>query len=286
MGRSYTSVVKRVIQRTLAAFLILGAFLAIWAFVWEPRRLVVREKNVQLPCWRGEPVRIAVVSDLHVGSPHIDVRKVDRVVAAINSGKPDVVVLLGDFVIQGVLGGDPVSPEQIARSLAPLRAPLGIYAVLGNHDWWLDGPRVRRALEAAGITVIEDAAVRLRTGNAAFWLVGVSDYWEAAHDVRRAVAGVTGDEPVIAITHNPDVFPEVPPRVCLTIAGHTHGGQVAVPIIGRPIVPSKYGQRYAVGQIHEHGRELFVTAGVGTSILPVRFRVPPEIVFLRVGRNG
>ncbi len=171
-------------------------------------------------------------------------------------------------------------PERIAQGLGRLRAPLGVFAVFGNHDWWLDEQRVRRSLETAGITVVEDGAVRVRN----FWLVGVSDYWEGAHDVARAMSGVTDSAAVIAFTHNPDIFPSIPSRVCLTLAGHTHGGQVALPVVGRPIVPSKYGERYAIGHIHEQGKQLFVTAGVGTSIIPVRFRVPPEIVFLRVGR--
>ena len=102
--------------------------------------------------------------------------------------------------------------------------------------------------------------------------------------MNRALKGVTNSAPVIVITHNPDVFPLVPNRVCLTIAGHTHGGQVALPLVGRLIVPSKYGQRYAIGHIREEGRDLFVTSGVGTSIIPVRFRVPPEIVFLEITR--
>ena len=274
---------KRLILRTLVALVVTGTFLAGWAFFWEPRRLVTRENNIVLPCWRGAPVRVAVVSDLHVGSPYTGVEKLDRVVETINDGRPDVVFLLGDFVIQGVIGGDFVSPERIAQALRKLKAPLGVYAVLGNHDWWLDAPRVERALRDSGITVVEDTAVELRRDREIFWLVGISDYMEGAHDVHRAFGRVSGDAPAIAITHNPDIFPAIPSRACLTVAGHTHGGQVALPILGRLIVPSKYGERYAIGRIHEHGKQLFVTAGVGTSILPVRFRVPPEVVFLTIG---
>jgi predicted MPP superfamily phosphohydrolase len=91
---------------------------------------------------------------------------------------------------------------------------------------------------------------------------------------------VPQDEPVLLLTHNPDVFPDVPARVTLTLAGHTHGGQVALPILGRPVVPSRYGQRYADGLVMEDGRALFVSSGIGTSILPVRFRVPPEIAIV------
>lgn len=257
-------------------------FLALWAFWWEQRRLVVRESRAALDCWHGAPLRIAVVSDLHIGSPYTGVEKLDRVVARINAGKPDVVVLLGDFVIQGVVGGRFVTPERIARGLAQLRAPLGVYAVLGNHDRILDAERVIRAFEGAGIRMLEDAALPLMQNGQPFWLVGISDFVEGPHDVAGALRQVTDDAPAIAITHNPDVFPTIPPRVCLTLAGHTHGGQAAFPLVGRPIVPSRYGERYAIGHVHENGRRLFVTAGVGTSIIPVRFRVPPEVVFLTI----
>jgi uncharacterized protein len=255
--------------------------LALWAFWLEPRRLVVREEQIDLPCWRGAPLRIAIVSDLHVGSPFTGMRKLETLVQRINDGRPDVIVLLGDYVIQGVKGGKFVAPEAMAKTLAGLRAPLGVYGVLGNHDWWLDGPRVAVAFQRDGrVRMLDEQSLRLQRGNDVFWLVGIGDFMEGRPDVRRIA--LPDDAPAIAITHNPDIFPSVPERVCLTLAGHTHGGQVAIPLVGRPVVPSKYGERYAIGHIHERGRQLFVTSGVGTSIIPVRFRVPPEIVFLRV----
>lgn len=119
-------------------------------------------------------------------------------------------------------------------------------------------------------------------GEGSFWLAGISDFWEGPHNVQLAVQQIPHQVPIIAFTHNPDVFPEIPSRVALTIAGHTHGGQVQLPIIGRPIVPSRYGERFAAGHIVEAGRHLFVSTGLGTSILPVRFRVPPEISILTV----
>jgi uncharacterized protein len=278
--------VKKIARRAAVVLLLVVLGLAGWAFWWEPRRLVVRRTSVALPCWRGAPITVAIASDLHIGAPGVGVEKLDRVVREINAARPDVVVLLGDFVIQGVAGGRFVPPETIAHHLSRLRAPGGVYAVLGNHDWWLDASRVRRAFQSVGIHVVDDTAVRLRKESDAFWLVGISDFTEGPHDVSGALQRVSDSAPAIAITHNPDVFPSIPPRVCLTLAGHTHGGQVALPLIGRPVVPSQYGARYAIGPIHEHGRQLFVTSGVGTSILPVRFRVPPEVVLLRVGGRG
>jgi len=145
---------------------------------------------------------------------------------------------------------------------------------------------VQGALEAVGIPSLEDTAVPLEHDGCAFWLAGVSDYWEGAHDIDAALAAVPKGAPTLLFTHNPDLFPEIPPRVALTIAGHTHGGQVYLPGIGRPVVPSKFGQRYAIGHVEEAGRHLFVSSGLGTSILPVRFLVPPEISVLTLEPAG
>jgi len=157
-------------------------------------------------------------------------------------------------------------------------------AVLGNHDSWFDHDRVRKALEANGVRMIEDTAVELQTEAGHVWFAGISDLWTERHDLRAALAAVTDDSPVVLLTHNPDVFPDVPPRVMLTLAGHTHGGQVLLPIVGRPVTPSRFGQRFAAGHVVEDGRHLYVATGIGTSIFPVRFRVPPAVVILSLVR--
>lgn len=205
-----------------------------------------------------------------------------------NAEAPQLVLLLGDYVVHGTLGGHFVPPETVAGELSNLRAPLGVFAILGNHDYAMNGPRIRGALRRAGITVLEDQSVRIGGGNGApgadapFWIAGVSDFLRAPHDVPGTLLEVTDDAPVILITHNPDLFPEVPGRVALTLAGHTHGGQVRLPFFGRPVVPSIYGQRFAAGHVIEEGRHLYVATGLGTSIVPVRFLVPPEIVVLEL----
>jgi len=237
---------------------------------------------MQLQGWQSE-LRIAVLSDLHIGSPHVGIDKLRRIVEKTNAENPALIVLLGDFVIGGpgggggVRGGAFVGPERIAAELRNLRAPLGVFAVLGNHDWWYDGDRVSRALTEAGITVIENQAVHL--GNR-FWLGGIADYWTRHPDITGTLAQVVGDDPVVLITHNPDLFPEIPPRVSLTLAGHTHGGQVQLPVVGTLITPSQ--RSYIGGEYVEQGRHLFVTTGIGTSIVPVRLGVPPEIVILTI----
>jgi predicted MPP superfamily phosphohydrolase len=252
--------------------------LGLWAFWLEPASLTVAEHELSLG-WPGErSLRVAVLTDLHVGSPFNGLAKLRSTVDRTNAAQPDVICILGDLVIQGVLGGRFVPPEEIAIELARLRAAAGTVAVLGNHDGWFDHDRVRQALETIGIRVVEDTAIRLSTPAGALWIAGMSDLWTGRHDLDAALAAVTESvTPVLLLTHNPDVFPLVPDRVTLTLAGHTHGGQVRLPFAGALIVPSRFGQRFAAGHVVEGGRHLFVATGIGTSILPVRFRVPPTV---------
>jgi len=273
--------VFRLVRRVgvLAVVLVLG--LAAWAFWIEPSRLIIIHERLVLPGFGARELRVAVMSDIHAGAPFIDASKLRTIVDRTNAEHPDLICLLGDYVIQGVRGGHFMEPEAMAREIAGLHAAAGVFAVLGNHDGWFNAPRVAAALSHAGIRVLQDEAVLVTTSNGAVWLAGITDVATGRHDVAAALSRVTdADTPVIAMTHNPDLFPEMPARVSLTLAGHTHGGQVRLPLIGAPIVPSLYGRRYAAGHIVEGGRHLFVTTGIGTSILPVRFGVPPSIAIL------
>ena len=268
----------------ISVSLLLVLALAVDAFVVEPRRLVVRRATLQLDrCPAAlDGLKIVAIGDIHAGSPGINEAYLDKLVRIANQQKPDLIVLLGDYVVQGVMGGKFVAPAVTAEHLKQLQCRLGTYAVLGNHDVWYDTTAVRDAFENAGIPVLENSAVEVKTPNGSFWLAGIGEFRTGHANVSEALAIVPSWQPVIAITHNPDVFPLVPSRVVLTIAAHTHGGQVNVPLIGRPAVPSHYGARYAIGHIRESGHDLFVTSGVGTSIIPVRFRVPPEITVLKL----
>lgn len=262
--------------------LLVATSLALWAFVFEPASLMTKRLDLNIPHWNADlsGLRIAVLADLHVGSPYNGISKLREIVELTNSANPELVLIPGDLVIQGVFGGSFVTPEDAAKVLAGLRAPLGVWATMGNHDYWLNANRVAAALENEKIGVLQDEAVRIQRGNSYFWLVGFSDFWEGPHDVRKAMRQVKDAAPVLMFTHNPDIFPMLENRFSLLIAGHTHGGQVHLPLLGRPIVPSKFGERFAVGHVVENGRHLFVSSGVGTSIFPVRFRVPPEVTVL------
>lgn len=271
--------------RIAGATLLALVALAAWAVLIEPGRLVVREEAIGLYDWPAarNGYRIAFITDLHVGSPHVGLAALDRIVETVNGQKPDLILLGGDFVVDGVFGGEKIDITAIAPVLARLHAKDGVFAVLGNHDNWNDGPRIAGELTAHGIPVLADAAVHVGGADDGFWLVGISDATTAPHDIDKALTGVTGS--AIALTHSPDVFPAIPENISLTLAGHTHGGQVYVPFFGRPIVPSRFGQRYAIGIVHEGARTLFVSSGVGTSIIPVRFLTPPEIAVLTLTRD-
>ena len=269
----------------MLAIIATGVTLVVWAFWWEPGRLVVDRTELELPGWPAPlELRVALIADLHVGSPRNGVDNLRRVVQRVNEQTPDLVIIAGDLTIDNVVGGRFVPPERIAEELASLESRYGAFAVLGNHDRWLSAQRVQAALESADITVLENRNLPVEVAGGVVWLAGVSDYWTGHPSIGDALDGIPDGEPVILFTHNPDLFPEVPDRVSLTMAGHTHGGQVIIPFVGPGNTPSRFGARYAADHVVEDGRHLFVTTGVGTSRLGVRFLVPPEIASLTLIR--
>lgn len=280
--------------------------LAGYAFGIEPHfRLEVRRYRLSPPSWPADfPLRLAIIADLHAGEPVMPVRRIEEIVDVTNSLGADAILLLGDFAGTHRWQTRRVPPAEWARALAGCRAPLGVHAVLGNHDWWDDaqaqrrggGPvEARRALERVGVPVYENDVVRVVKGGRAVWFAGLGDQiallrgrqgWRmrfgGVDDLDGTLAKVTDDAPVVLLAHEPDIFTRVPPRVALTLSGHTHGGQVR--LFGySPIVPSSYGNRFAYGHIVEGGRHLVVSGGLGCSKLPVRFNVPPEIVVIDLG---
>ena len=251
-----------------------------WAGWIEPRRLVTVRRTLELPRWPSslDCVRLGVLSDIHAGAPHAGPKAIARAVERLNAEAPDVMLLLGDYIDAHPLWGGRVPPEDIARELGALRAPLGVFAVLGNHDWKQAGDEMWRALTGAGLEVLENRSVRA----GGLYVAGLADLRCRRPDLPTALADVPPDAPVILLSHDPDVFPYVPDRVALTLSGHLHGGQVAIPVLRRPALPSRYGERYARGHVIEEDRHLYVSSGFGTSGLPLRFLAPPEIVILEL----
>ena len=279
---------QRRLRISLVAILLLMSGVVGWAFFIEPNRLVLRRETITIDRWPGglSGLKIAVLADIHVGSPYIDEHKLHLIVERTNQLQPDLVVILGDYITGNGRVRHRVEPEVFAPMLKDLHAPFGVYSVLGNHDWWYNGYKVRRELEANGIKVLENEVTRIDVRGNPLWLAGLADLWTRAQRVEQTIAEVPQGESVIALTHNPDIFPELPQRVPLMLAGHTHGGQVRFPFIGAVVESSRFGERYETGHVFENGHHLFVTTGIGTSIVPVRFGVPPEIVLLEVKSAG
>jgi uncharacterized protein len=269
-------------KRALFLLALLGVALGLDAFFIEPARLVINRQELRLPNWPAElsGVRVAFLSDLHVGSPYWGLSRLHELVLKVNAEQPDLILLGGDYLINDIWFGEHVEADPIASELAQLRAPLGVFAVLGNHDWWNNGEKVRAAFEAHGVTVLDDEVRRIHFKGKSFCLLGVRDETERLRSAEKELDLALPGMPLLVLMHEPDLFADFDERATLTLAGHTHGGQVDLPLIGRGIVPSRFGSRFAAGQIIENGRHLFVTTGVGTSIIPVRFRVPPEIALL------
>jgi predicted MPP superfamily phosphohydrolase len=261
--------------RTLAG-LAVGTWL-LDAAVLAPRRFRIYDVPLTVPGWPAslDGLRVAIVSDLHAGAPWVGLDRVRSVVDAVVDARPDLVLLLGDHLAD-VTFGKHVEPARLASELAGLRrAEVPVLGVLGNHDWYAGGWKVRAALEDAGLPVLENSAVPVLDGR--LWLAGVADLWERTPSVPDALAHVPPGAPVLLMTHNPDVVVDVPRSVPLVVAGHVHGGQVAVR--GRPFhhVSERTGNRWLGGWYPDE--RLFVSLGVGASLVPLR-SVTPEVPVL------
>ena len=268
-------------------------------------RLRVTRYDVSPPQWPADfPLRIAAIADLHACDPWMSLDRIGAIVERTNALKPDLIVMLGDYVAGHRHVTRLIPASEWASVLAGLKAPLGVHAILGNHDWWEDRnvqregqgiPNARRALESAGIPVYENDARRLTKAGRPFWLAGLGDQlaWVAARhyrpikrvgvdDLGATLKKVTDDAPLILLAHEPDVAKRVPSRVALQLSGHTHGGQIR--FLGwSPAAPS--GQRLTYGHIRMNC-DVVVSGGLGCSIMPFRLGVPPEIVLVNLGRAG
>ena len=250
--------------------------------------LVVTHYRLSPPGWRaGQRLTITVIADLHSGGPNMGIARVREVVDAAQALDSDLIVVLGDYFATHRFVTEVVPAQAWAEQLARLRAPLGVYSILGNHDWWYGISSVRKAFAGVRLPLMENDAVLIGEPGRRFWLAGLGD--QLAHyvspgrfrgedDLPGTLRKITTDDPVILLAHEPDIFTQVPERVSLTIAGHTHGGQIRLPLLPTFWAPSQYGARFAYGHIVERGRHLIVSGGLGCSKVPLRLGVPPEIL--------
>lgn len=295
---------RRHFFRLFAGLSAAGASTVAYGFGEPALRLRVTRYNLHPPQWPADfQLKIAVLTDLHACDPWMSLDRIQSIVERTNALNADITVLLGDYVAGHRHVTRFIPAAEWAPVLAGLKAPLGVHAILGNHDWWEDKAvqregqgliNSRRALEAAGIPVYENDVVRLTKAGRSFWLAGLGDQlayvpaWRfrpvrrvGVDDLPATLAKITDDAPVILLAHEPDVAMQVPARVALQLSGHTHGGQVR--LFGwSPVVPSRYGNRLAYGHTRVNC-DVVVSGGLGCSIMPFRIGVPPEIVLVTLG---
>jgi predicted MPP superfamily phosphohydrolase len=212
--------------------------------------------------------------------------RVEAIVASANAAKADLVLLGGDYLAH-VLGRRRVDPGAIAVRLGALEARLGVFGVMGNHDGrGGDTAAMRAALDAAGIAVLDDEAHHLRMARSGLWLVGLGgkrrDHAAIARVFAEVPVGIEGTDPVLVLAHDPAAFASIPRGVAAILAGHTHGGQVRLPFAGPVVNSSRAPLRHSRGRVEENGKLMYVTAGLGTSVLPIRFNCPPEMAILTI----
>jgi predicted MPP superfamily phosphohydrolase len=276
---------KKILKRILAAVAIIVVIIAsvfAYAYFIEPRRLVIHEETLKIPNWSANlnGFKVVAISDIHGGSNHVTEEKLRKLVEEANAQNPDIIVLLGDYVSQmrGQHSVLKMPMETVADNLKGFQAKYGVYAVIGNHDWWYNDKKVQTELERIGIKVLGNEIAQVQVGDETIFIWGIEDLWKNRKVPVAALEKIPNKKNILAITHNPDSLLNAPGEISLMLAGHSHGGQVNFPIFGTKAFVND--PRFMAGEAVVDGKHIFVTVGIGTSIAPLRFRVPPEIAVL------
>ncbi len=272
---------KRTLLKVFAGLTIVITLCIAYGFLVEPERLVVRHVEITSPHWGGEPLKIGLVSDIHVGGRKVYAPKVARLVARLNALSPDIILLAGDYTSGSAPkeARDKTQVENVEAGytvLGDLSAPMGVFAVLGNHDFQYGAHHVQDSMEKVGITFVDNRSVVVQDR---FCVYGLADEY-FGNPTAEGYLSCPKDSDKIGLSHSPDSLFLVPTGSALMLAGHTHGGQLNLPFLGRRLAPIEADLRFAYGQTHIADTPVFVTAGIGMSQITARFRAPPEIVLI------
>ena len=276
----------------LAVVIGLIGLLAAYAYLIEPRRLVIVEETITVPNWDAQlnGFKIVAISDIHAGSNYAPLERLRLLVQKANEQNPDLIVLLGDYVSESGRGRDR-NPAQggdgtqlripvaiIADNLTGFTSKYGVYAVMGNHDWYHNDQKIHAELERVGINVLDNETIELAVRDRKVRLWGIEDFWKNRRVPSEPYLELPEKRNIIAITHNPDSLLAGPAEISLMLAGHSHGGQINFPFFG-PFAPFN-DARFMDGHAEVDGKHVYVTSGVGTSVIPLRWRVPPEVAVI------
>ena len=278
---------RRWIGLALIAVLAIGIGLTALGYSNARSDPIVREAYVGIDDWptASQPLRVLALSDVHIAGPDMPPERVRRIARRLNRLSPDLILVAGDLISEKSVATRLYSEEEVAAPFAAFEARYGMIVAPGNHDHWVDLDAMVAALESHGITVLRNAAIQrgpMRIG-------AVDDDYTGHDDIPATFAaldelgGEYGNAPTIIVSHTPDIVPKLPRAVSAIFAGHTHCGQISLPIVGPLTTLSKYGDRFACGMIRDGEQTIFVGAGLGTSILPIRFGAPPDVWLVTFG---
>jgi predicted MPP superfamily phosphohydrolase len=274
--------IRRTVLRLFLALVLAGAGIVAFAYATALSEPVVRNARVAAPGWPSgtPPIRLLLISDVHVAGPDMPPARLRRIVDRINRLEPDIVLIAGDLVSDKRLATHHYSLDEAVAPLAALRPRFATVAVLGNHDHWRNASAARRALARAGIRLLQNQAVQV--GPVA--VGGLDDDYTGRADLPATAAALSKlSGPKLILSHSPDPFPDVGQEVFLMLAGHTHCGQIAPPLIGPVSTMSRHGRRYACGIVREGGGTLIVSSGLGTSVMPLRLGAVADMWLVEVG---
>lgn len=270
---------SKILSISFISLLILFVVLCIDLFFIEPNILLTKSQKLEIPHWNKDldGFKIALITDIHLGTKFVDLKKLARIVKIVNSKNPDLIVICGDLDAKSI-SKEKYSTAQIANILKNLKSKHGVIAVMGNHDY-VPPSVVKNIYQKSNIILLENEDYYFSHNAKTLRIVGFKDLWHFKSNPIQVVGMKDKTTPTVVLTHNPDYFPQMPNFVSLTLSGHTHGGEIVLPFIGSFFIPSEYGQRYRNGYIIENNKHLFVSRGVAT-LSGGRFLDPPEINIL------